>query len=81
MQAELCWNVQAFPQAKPPIAPAVRCALLPQLRLQVKADGWVVKVLDSQPRDRRFESRHTLGIMCLKSLGKICTLTVPWGDR
>ncbi len=28
------------------------------------ADGRVVKVLDSQPRDRGFESRHTLGLLC-----------------
>ncbi len=41
------------------------------------ADGRVVKVLDSQPRDRGFESRHTLGLLCLKSLGKICTPNVP----
>ncbi len=42
-----------------------------------EADGPVVKVLDSQPRDRGFESRHTLGLLCLKSLAKICTLNVP----
>ncbi len=41
------------------------------------ADGRVFKVVDSQPRDRGFESRHTLGLLCLKSLGKICTLNVP----
>ena len=49
--------------------------------MQGGADGRVVKVLDSQPRDRGFESRHTLGLLCLKSLGKICTLNVPSGDR
>ena len=31
----------------------------------LRADGRVVKVLDSQPRDRGFESRHTLGVLCL----------------
>ncbi len=41
------------------------------------ADGRVVKVLDSQPRDRGFESRHILGLLGLKSLGKICILNVP----
>ncbi len=41
------------------------------------SDGRVVKVLDSQPRDRGFESRHTLGLLCLKSLGKIRTLNMP----
>ncbi len=41
------------------------------------ADGRVVKVLDSEPRDRGFESRHTLGLLCIKSLGKICTPNVP----
>ncbi len=41
------------------------------------ADGRVVKVLDSQPRDGGFKSRHTLGLLCLKSLGEICTLNVP----
>ncbi len=44
-------------------------------------DGRVVKVLDSQPRDRGFESRDTVGLLCLKSLAKICTPNVPWGDR
>ncbi len=29
------------------------------------ADGRVVKVLDSRLRDRGFESRHTLGLLCL----------------
>ncbi len=36
-----------------------------------------VKVLDSQPQDRGLESCHTLGLLCLKSLGKICTLNMP----
>ncbi len=40
-------------------------------------DGRVVKVLDYPPQDRGFESRHTLGLLCLKSLGKICTPNVP----
>ena len=31
-------------------------------------DGRVVKVLDSQPRDRGFDCRRTLGLLCLKSL-------------
>ncbi len=38
--------------------------------------GWVVKALDSQPQDRGFESRHTLSLWCLESLGKICTWNV-----
>ncbi len=39
--------------------------------------GWPSgKVLDSQPRNRGLESRHTLGFLCLKSLGKICTQSV-----
>ncbi len=42
-----------------------------------RADDQVVKVLDSQPRDSGFESRHTIGLLCLKSLGKICTPNVP----
>ncbi len=29
--------------------------------------GRVVKALDSQPRDRRFESLHTLNLLCLES--------------
>ena len=33
-------------------------------------DGRLVQVLDSQPRDRGFEFRHTLGLLCLNSLGK-----------
>ncbi len=33
----------------------------------------VVKALDSQPRDRGFESRRTLSFQYLESLGKICT--------
>ncbi len=33
-----------------------------------EADGWVVKVLDPQARNRGFEPRHTLGRLCLKSL-------------
>ncbi len=41
------------------------------------ADGRMVKVLDSQPRDSGFESCHTLSFLCLKSLGKICTPNVP----
>ncbi len=45
------------------------------------ADARVVKVLDSQPRDRGFESRHTLGLLYLKSLGKICTEKGPRGDH
>ncbi len=45
------------------------------------ADGRVVKALDSQPQDRGFEYRHTLGLLCLRSLGKICTPNVPSGDR
>ena len=45
--------------------------------LCILPDGRVVKVLDSQPRDHGFESRHTLGLLCLKSLGKICTPNVP----
>ncbi len=53
----------------------------PPLPIRGGVDGRVVKVLDSQPRDRGFESRHTLGLLCLKSLGKICTPNVPWGDR
>ena len=30
-----------------------------------------------QLRDRGFESRNTLGLLYLKSLGKICTPNVP----
>ncbi len=45
------------------------------------ADGRVLKVLDLQPQDHGFKSRHTLGLLCLKSLGKICTPNVPCGDR
>ncbi len=45
------------------------------------ADGRVVKVPDSQTRGRGLESHYTLGLLCLKSLGKICTPNVPWGDR
>ena len=48
-------------------------------QLRGGAGGRVVKVqhvLGSQPRDRRFESRHTRGFLCLKSLGKICTPNV-----
>ncbi len=49
----------------------------PRMTFGVGADGRVVKVLDSQPRDRGFESRHTLVLLCLKSLGKIiCTPTM-----
>ncbi len=33
--------------------------------------GRVVKALDSQPRDRGFESRRTLSLLYLESLGKI----------
>ncbi len=36
----------------------------------------MVKVLDSQPLHLGFESCHTLGLLCLKALGKICTLKV-----
>ncbi len=39
--------------------------------------GPVVKALDSQPRDRGFESRRTLSVLYLESLGKICTRNVP----
>ncbi len=38
--------------------------------------GRVVKALDSQPRDRCFESLRTLSLQHLKSLGKICTRNV-----
>ncbi len=34
-------------------------------------DSLVVKVLDSQPRDNGFKSRHTLLLLCLKSLDEI----------
>ncbi len=54
---------------------------LPVVKFWGGADGRVAKALDSQARDRGFESRHALGLLCLKSLGKICTLNVPWGDR
>ncbi len=41
--------------------------------------GWPsgYKVLDSPPQDGGFESHHTLGLLCLKSLGKICAPNVP----
>ncbi len=38
--------------------------------------GRAVKALDSQPRDRGFESLRTLSLQYLKSLGKICTRNV-----
>ena len=36
----------------------------------------VVKALDSQPRYRGFESLHTLSLLYLEFLGKICTRNV-----
>ncbi len=36
----------------------------------------VVKALDSQIRDRGFESRSTLSLLYLEFLGKICTQNV-----
>ena len=44
--------------------------------LQGRTVGRVVKALDSQARDRGFESRCTLSLLCLESLGKICTQNV-----
>ncbi len=35
-----------------------------------RAGGRGVKVLDSQPRNRGFESRHTLGLLCLSPLAR-----------
>ncbi len=38
-----------------------------------RTDGRVVKAQDSQLRNRGFESCHTLSLLYLKSLSKICT--------
>ncbi len=46
------------------------------LRNLGRTDGRVVKALDSQPRDRGFESRRTLSFQYLESLGKVCTRNV-----
>ena len=46
------------------------------LRNLGRTDGRVVKALDSQPRDRGFESRRTLSLLYLESLGKISTRNV-----
>ncbi len=47
-----------------------------RIRRRRRTVGWVVEALDSQPRDRGFESRRKLTVLYLESLGKICTRNV-----
>ncbi len=61
-----------------------RCLLKPLPRGGAGMAELLIKVPDSQPRDCVFEFRHTLYYVSSvpkKSLGKICTPNVPWGDR